>query len=199
MTSNPAQLKESVPTNAGLVGSFYSGKRHEEGATQLLCVTCKAAMLPDSKFCGDCGSAAQSQVQETAHAINNDLMHAQSIHTMPAFAQVSPKLRKAVPPQLKQEYRKLNTLLLRERIFLFSHYVIFLSANLFGFWTSFKAYHELFYADEISRSVMALFPLFFINCVALGCLVPIKGTKSEIARLKEKITYLHYQIEYANI
>lgn len=46
---------------------------------------------------------------------------------------------------------------------------------------------------------MALFPLLFVNGVALGSLVPIKGTKKEIARLKERMTYLHYQIEYVNL
>ena len=119
--------------------------------------------------------------------------------TVPAFAQVNKQMSKAIPPQLKKEYRKLTTLLARERFFLLSHYLIFLVVNLFGFWVSMKAYEGLFYADKISRALMALFPLFFINCVALGSLAPIKGTKHEITRLKERLTYLHYQIEYINL
>jgi hypothetical protein len=46
---------------------------------------------------------------------------------------------------------------------------------------------------------MAFTPLFFINSIALACLSPIKGTKREIARLKEKLTYVKFQVEYQNL
>jgi hypothetical protein len=204
MPSNLAQLNQSVPTDTELVGSFFSGSRpHVQTriSKQDHCPVCNEALLPQSKFCGDCGSPAHQHTDSNRNNISDAQLHthhAQAV-SMPAFAQVSEELRKAIPPELKKEYRKLTTLLARERFFLLAHYLIFLCANLFGFWTSFKAYNELFYADEISRTVMALFPLFFINCVALGCLVPIKGTKHEITRLKERLAYLHYQIEYVNL
>jgi hypothetical protein len=201
MTGNIAQLNESVPTDGELVGSFFSGNQSHvqaRSSKQGHCPVCDGALLPQSKFCGDCGSPAQQSTDTNSNNINSHQLHTQGAHAdnVPAFAQVSQQISKAIPPELKKEYRKLTTLLIRERFFLLSHYLIFLFSNLLGFWMSFKAYHGLFYADEISRTVMALFPLFFINCVALGCLVPIKGTKKEIARLKERMTYLHYQIEY---
>lgn len=133
--SNVAQLKESVPTSGQLVGSFYSGNQSQLQARsdkQGHCPACNEPMVPQSKFCGDCGSPAE-QHTHSAHEL-----------TVPAFAQVSQQMSKAVPPELKKEYRKLTTLLARERFFLIAHYLIFLFVNLLGFWIAVKAYNGLF-------------------------------------------------------
>ena len=150
-------------------------------------------LIPESKFCGDCGSPTNhNHATEHSHI---DGAHAASV---PAFAQVSQQLRKPIPPELKKEYTKVSTLLIRERFFLIMHCLIYAIANLFGFFVACKAYNS-FFADEMTRVMVSVIPLFFINTVALGCLVPIKGTRKELARLKNRMTYLHYQIEYVNL
>lgn len=115
----------------------------------------------------------------------------------PRFAKVAPKITH-VDPALRAELAKNILLLARERMFLYMHCLFFLVINLFGFWLSLKAYNE-YNADELTKTVIALTPLMFINTLGLVCLSPIKGTKLEISRLKEKIKYIRVQIEYRNI
>jgi hypothetical protein len=115
----------------------------------------------------------------------------------PRFAKVAPQITH-VDPTLRAELAKNILLLARERLFLYLHCLNFLAINLFGFWLSLKAYNE-YNADELTKTVIALTPLMFINSLGLVCLSPIKGTKLEIARLKEKIKYIRVQIEYRNI
>lgn len=103
-----------------------------------------------------------------------------------------------VTPEMREELGKMMVLLARERIFLILHCLNFLFINSVGFWLALKAYNE-YNADEITKTVIALTPLMFINSFALVCLSPIKGTKIEIGRLKEKIKYLRIQIEYSSI
>ena len=115
----------------------------------------------------------------------------------PAFATVSPMIQR-VTPEMREELGKLMVLLARERIFLVLHCLNFLFINGVGFWLATKAYSE-YNADEVTKTVIALTPLMFINSFALVCLSPIKGTKLEISRLKERIKYLKIQIEYSTI
>jgi hypothetical protein len=115
----------------------------------------------------------------------------------PNFAKVNPQLQH-VDPTLKAELDKQEVLLARERFFLYTHCIIFLCVNLFGFWLSLKAYNE-YNADELTKGIISLTPLLFINSVALVTLSPIKNTKQQIHRLKEKIKFLRIQIEYRNI
>jgi len=115
----------------------------------------------------------------------------------PSFATVSPMIQR-VTPEMREEMGKMMVLLARERIFLVLHCLNFLLINGVGFWLAMKAYSE-YNADEITKSVIALTPLMFINSFALVCLSPIKGTKLEIGRLKERIKYLRIQIEYGSI
>ena len=204
MVSSSVQLIEPIPTNAGLIGSFFTGRhlpRQSSDTKQEYCQRCNELLMPQSRFCGDCGSAAPSHNMTNSQTL--DAGHqlpglSTPVANVPDFAHVSAQMRKAIPPELKKEYCKVHCLLSRERFFLVMHYLIFLGGNLFGFWMSVIAYNGLV-ADEVSRAVIALFPTFFINSVAFACLVPIKGTKKEIARLKERMTYLHYQIEYVNL
>jgi len=113
----------------------------------------------------------------------------------PTFA----KQKKAVvPSELIDELKSLNTALLREQLFLIFHWCIFLISNLIGFAFSMKCYFQ-FHGDEVSKIMMALTPLTFINLVAFACLSPIKGTRAEIARIKERIKFVKIKIEYRNI
>jgi len=120
-----------------------------------------------------------------------------TIAPTPNFAKVAPQLQH-VDPTLKAELDKQEVLLARERFFLYTHCLIFLCVNLFGFWLSLKAYNE-YNADELTKGIISLTPLLFINSVALVTLSPIKNTKQQIHRLKEKIKFLRIQIEYRNI
>lgn len=110
----------------------------------------------------------------------------------------SQKKRAAIPESLVREMQSLNALLLRERIFLAIHWTIFVSANLFGFYLASQCYSG-FHGDEVTRFVLALTPLTFINAVALACLAPIRGTRREISRVKERMQYLKVQLEYGNL
>jgi hypothetical protein len=116
----------------------------------------------------------------------------------PSFAQVSSKISTEVPNELREEINNLVCLLLRERMFLFIHWGIFLSMNLLGLFLSITAYNG-YNGDELTKSVIAMTPLMFINTIALACLAPIKGTKREIARLRERLSYVRFQVEYHNM
>lgn len=122
----------------------------------------------------------------------------QLLHRAPQKAPSFVKPKTDVPKELKEELAKLIVLLARERMFLYMHCGIFLCANLFGFYVAMRCYNG-FIGDEMSKLMMAMTPLLFINAVALAGLSPIKGTKREIARLKEKLTYVKFQIEYRNV
>ncbi|MBI1271437.1 hypothetical protein GC174_13490 [bacterium] len=106
--------------------------------------------------------------------------------------------RTQLPESLVREMQSLNALLLRERIFLGIHWTIFVTANLIGFYLASKCYAG-FVGDEVTRFIMALTPLTFINAVALACLAPIRGTRREIARVKERMQYLKVQLDYGNL
>lgn len=111
----------------------------------------------------------------------------------PSFAQVGTKSG-AIPESLVREMQSLNATILRERFFLIMHTAIFLITNLVGFYIALHCYYG-YHGDEVTRIVMALTPLTFINAVALACLSPIKGTRREILRLLEKRQYLRFQID----
>lgn len=99
---------------------------------------------------------------------------------------------------MRAEMASLMAAELRERIFLFMHYCIFLVTNMIGLFISVKCYVE-FAGDELAKMMIATTPLMFINLIALCGLVPIKGTKKEIARIKERMTYLKLAMEFDSI
>ena len=201
MASSPTQEKKPISSNSNLIGSFYSSRTGTQTATA--CGACHVQLPLQAKFCGECGAGASEVKQNNAFTnpnLGSGYLNQQraQVAGLPNFAQVSPQMRKAISPQLKQEYCKVITLLARERIFLVMHYTLFLLANLFGFWCAYTAYTGL-NADEVTRMVVAFIPLLCINALAFACFVCINGTKREISRLKERVTYLHYQIEYVNL
>ncbi|HEY9869771.1 MAG TPA: hypothetical protein V6D08_11445 [Candidatus Obscuribacterales bacterium] len=160
----------------------------------ILCPTCASVLEPGSKFCGTCGSASTAGVirQGGAQAL------AKPIPTVPTFAPVAPGPVPGAVSELKDEAGRLIVLLVRERLFLYMHWLIFLGLNLFGFMLAVKCYNG-YIGDELTKLMMACTPLLYINCTALVCIVPIRGTRREIARLKERLNYVKFQIEYSHL
>lgn len=117
---------------------------------------------------------------------------------LPSFAYRSSSKTGEIPQHLREELNRTVLLLVRERLFLYMHCLIFLTLHVFGLVLTVKAYTE-YVGDELTKTAIAITPLLFINSVGLVCLAPIKGTKKEIARLKERLNYLRFQIEYSNI
>ncbi len=116
----------------------------------------------------------------------------------PTFARVKQKTHQQIPAELKEEISQLVIGLARQRLFLLMHWCIFLGMNMTGLLIAYFAYRG-YIGDEWTRCVMAFTPMFFINSIALACLSPIKGTKLEVARLKERLTYMRFQVEYLNM
>lgn len=116
----------------------------------------------------------------------------------PGFVRKGATRRRAVPEELVREMQSLNALLLREHLFLVMHWTIFVIANMIGFWLAIQCYSGMV-GDEVTRIIMALTPLTFINAVALACLAPIRGTRREISRIREKMQSTRVQIEFSNI
>ncbi len=198
--------------------SLSSNNNFAAGHSVDTCVHCSTALEITARFCGECGAPGKSRhaaAQDNrnfaqsfaAHRSPGPMLqsaeHSNGVKTQvlqrapqkaPSFA----KPKTDVPQELKEELAKLIVLLARERIFLYMHCGIFLSANLFGFYIAMRAYNG-YIGDEMTKLLMSLTPLLFINAIALACLAPIKGTKREIARLKEKLTYVKFQIEYRNV
>jgi hypothetical protein len=168
------------------------------------CVHCASPVPVFARYCGECGAPGHH-----SHGQGFQFPHAEAqpfkvVDTQPqgpvrapSFAAVSDKIRQ-INPAVRQELGMMIVLLARERLFLYMHCLIFLTINFFGFWLSIKAHNE-YNADELTKTVIALTPLMFINTMGLVCLAPIKGTKQEISRLKERIAYLKAQIEYQNV
>jgi hypothetical protein len=142
---------------------------------------------------------AQTQAQVASNLAN---MQAESFYrthqqNTPNFA--APKRKaKIVSPEIREEMNSIITQLIRERFFLILHYCIFLVTNLIGFGMSLKCYAE-FIGDDVSRTMVALTPLLFINLLGLLCLVPIKGTKVQIGRLKDRMTNLKLRLEFEGV
>ncbi|HEY9788135.1 MAG TPA: hypothetical protein V6D17_22290, partial [Candidatus Obscuribacterales bacterium] len=130
--------------------------------------------------------AAKGTAPSFAHAANR----------APVFARVDKSSK--VDSELSRELGELLVTLLRERLFLLMHWIIFLATNAFGFLLAAKCYYE-YNCDELTRLVMATTPLIFINSVGLVCLSPIKGTKREIARLQERISYVKFRIRFKHL
>src|ERR1044071_1191880 len=184
------------------------------------CQHCSANVESSAKFCGECGASAQVAVStsripaQLAFAQPHQLATAPPAGPRPTIHMVTPPVvrplqqaprfarpqptKQRVSQEVKEEVGKLVMLLARERLFLYMHCIIFLCVNLFGFSLAMKCYNE-FNGDEVTRVVLSMTPLMFINTIGLACLSPIKGTKKEIARLKEKMRLLRHKIEYQNL
>jgi len=150
------------------------------------CPSCGQAHPRKSKFCTNCGKPNGSE------ATSNHLP------CTPAFAEVKLPGNQLITQELQAEMGKLLIAIARERFFLYFHWLVFLSVHILGFLLAFKVYQEV-QADEASKILFSLTPLLFLNLSAFFSLAPIKSTRMEIVRLKERLTYLHYQFEYRHL
>jgi hypothetical protein len=157
------------------------------------CANCSTACEPGARFCGECGATTHRAQAETSNqACNNAAAGGQA----PTFAR--PKMRSTVDPAVSKELGSLLVLLMRERVFLIMHWCIFVTLSLIGFSLAMKCYTE-FHGDDMSKLMMAITPMLFINLSALVCLTPIKGTKREIERIQEKIAYLKFSVRFKHL
>lgn len=146
-----------------------------------LCQSCGQFHPKTSKFCNHCGQAKAATPQAPAVATR-----------APAFAHAHSQ---GIPAELQEELGGVLIAVARERLFLYFHWLVFLGVHALGFVLAYMMYQD-FAGDETSKILFALPPLFFFNVTAFFCLPIIKSTRFQISRLKEKLTYLHYRIEY---
>jgi len=140
-------------------------------------------------------SAAARQMSNQANMAAENFYRSERPST-PSFA--VPKRKKAVPPELREEMNSINMSMVRERFFLIFHYCVFLVTNLIGLAMAIKCYCE-YIGDDVTKIMIASTPILFINLCALVCLVPIKGTKAEIARLKDRMTNVKLRLEFDSL
>jgi len=162
---------------------------------RMVCVTCAHDCEQGAKFCSECGTV----IDQSTAAQYAQLHEARHGHpAAPSFATVAQSHVRGPNEGLRVEAGKLMLLLARERLFLYIHWLFFLGINAFGVWTALKCYNEYF-GDDMTRIMMGSTPILYINSLSLLCIVPIHGTKKEIARLKEKLNYIRFQMEYSHL
>ena len=81
---------------------------------------------------------------------------------------------------------------------LWTHWSVFIGLNLLGVYFAIRCYNE-FLGDELSKIMIATTPFLFINSLALLLIIVIKGTRNEIANLKERISYVKFKIEFGHL
>jgi hypothetical protein len=152
-------------------------------------VTCRACLHPHragAKFCGNCGNATAANPNITLPQADVAPLET------PSFAHIA---QTEIPKELLQELGDLLVLLIRERIFLYVHCTLFVVFTSIGIYTSLKVYDH-FLGDEVTRVIISLTPILFINCISLGFIAPIMGTKREIQKLKYRLLLVRHRIEY---
>ena len=157
------------------------------------CANCSTGNEPGARYCGECGATMHRYQGDPSGPICNN---APAGGGTPTFAR--PKVRNSVDPAMSKELGSLLVLLMRERVFLIMHWTIFVTLSLIGFALAMKCYTE-FHGDDMSKLMMAITPMLFINLSALVCLTPIKGTKREIERIQEKIAYLKFSVRFKHL
>lgn len=169
------------------------------------CHNCNDHLEPQSKFCGSCGFIVapnsfniNEYPEQQARLVDLEQAVNKLPTAVPAFAVAQVAKESAKTAELNQEAARLHFLLARERVFLYAHLLTFLAINLFGCWVAWKCYCD-FIGDEMSKMMIASTPFLFINSMALLMIVPIKGTRSEIARLKERISCVRFNIEFGHL
>jgi len=158
------------------------------------CRSCGNELEFAAKFCGNCGCVAAEGSEPTADI---QLVEA-PLPSLPNFAQVSPKSAGQINSEFQAEADRIMILLARERFFLFIHWFCFIGLNLLGVWLAIKCYVE-FIGDDVSKLMMACTPLLFINSLALMCIIPLRGTKKQVAHLEEQLSYIKFQVEFKQL
>lgn len=155
------------------------------------CSSCSSPLEAGARFCGDCGASMhRPQAAQTTYSGPSGGEQA------PAFARA--KTKNTASPAQTRELGSLLVLLARERLFLIMHWCIFVTLSLIGFGLAMKCYTE-FHGDDMSKLMMAITPMMFINLSALVCLTPIAGTKREIERVQERIAYLKFEMRFKHL
>jgi hypothetical protein len=174
------------------------------------CSHCGSVEELPAKFCSNCGSDCSSSPPIPFAAQSNSFAPTEAItqvlpgnrlqdRSVPEFAHVHiGKASRSINAELNAEQMKLMVLLARERLFLYMHWLIFIGINFLGCWLATKCYYE-FIGDELSKLMIASTPFLFINSLALMCIVPIRGTRKEIARLKERLSYVRFKVEFGHL
>jgi ribosomal protein L32 len=148
------------------------------------CLNCGNEINASHRFCGECGVAK--------------VLPSQQINKIPEFARAKLVNSNRVYQELQEEAGKIVVLIARERLFLYMHWLIFIGLNLFGFWIAIKCYSD-YVGDEMTKIMIASTPFLYVNLMTLLCLVPIKGTRLEISRLKERLTYVKFKMEFGHL
>ena len=162
--------------------------------TAAACPSCTAVMEPKASFCGNCGRTAREWTGSHAVPITHVIAH----RPFPAFVQATPGPSKSTLAERNAELEEVTSLLLRERIFLVTHWTLFLGLNLWGLSLAVEGYGRII-GDPLTKLVMAGTPLMFINASTLMFLVCITGTRRQISRVKERLKYIQFQIDYSNL
>lgn len=160
------------------------------------CSNCKEQLESRAKFCGGCGFIVAPDSFSIQDYQSSRMDHKPV--ALPSFAVPKKAVSRNRLNELNEEIEKITLSLTRERLLLCLQLVCFLAVNLFGFWVAWKCYFD-FLGDEMSRMMMASTPFLFINSVALVILAPIKGTRAEIARLKERLSYVRFNLEFGHL
>lgn len=176
----------SVPAMATVGSSIYAYAGHTpvEYPAQVAAVGTPTLVLPEN------------MPKSTPPQLAKTLTQLSDIN-VPRFAHV----RQIAPEVIQQnqiELAKLMVLLARERLFLLFHFAVFACVNIVGFVLALKCYNE-FIGDEMSKIMVACTPFWVFNVVALTCLIPIKGTKRQIARLKEQIAHMRFKLDFGHL
>lgn len=161
---------------------------------KLDCLACANFLEPGAKYCGVCGTPTPMG----AHEHHPRTAPGKPISKVPGFAPLAPHSVLGTIQGFQEELGKLILLLARERLFLYFHWLTFLALNALGVFIAFKCYFG-YIGDELSRLMMASTPLLYVNCLALLCIIPIRGARKEIARLKERLNFVKFRIEYIHL
>jgi hypothetical protein len=148
-----------------------------ERATATKCKGCSRYTASHAKFCSECGSETM---------------------TVPTFAELKGHIPIKVEPALAAELKELDFNMFRQKVFLGIHVGSFLLLNLTGVVLAIKCYLGV-YGDEGTKLALALIPMFYINLCALVFLSYIKGTRTEMQILRQKISRIRFKIEYGSI
>lgn len=158
------------------------------GASVTKCTNCQSELEADAKFCGNCGyvsASGSSRIEEAPVSL-------------PPFATAGIPVESSKTNEMITEANRLMLALAREKLFLVMHWTVFIAVNLFGFWAAITSYIG-FTGDEMSKMMVATTPFLFINSLGLLSLAPIGGTKRQIAHLKERISYVKFNIEFGHV
>lgn len=99
-----------------------------------------------------------------------------------------------IDPQLQEEFCKWVVILAREKVFFVLHWALFIIVESVGFYMASHCAFNII-GDHSTRILFSIVPMFYINLVGLVCLVPINGTKSQIAKAQERVNFLKFQID----